>query len=106
VVQSNLYELKEGQLVVNPKRPFPTVPLVNLGEEFRKVSDYNARIKSIPNILELDQLTISGDVHVGSNVTLRGTVIIVANHGSRIDIPDGSILENKVISGNLRILDH
>lgn len=38
VVQSNLYDLKEGQLVVNPKRPFPTVPLVNLGEEFRKVN--------------------------------------------------------------------
>jgi len=30
----------------------------------------------------------------------------VANHGSRIDIPPGSILENKVVSGNLRILDH
>jgi UTP--glucose-1-phosphate uridylyltransferase len=37
---------------------------------------------------------------------LKGTVIIVANHGNRIDIPSGSILENKVVSGNLRILDH
>lgn len=36
----------------------------------------------------------------------QGTVIIVANHGQRIDIPSGSILENKVVSGNLRILDH
>jgi len=106
VVQSNLYELQNGYLVMNPKRPFPTVPLVNLGEEFKKISDYNSRIKSIPDILELDQLTISGDVHIGSGVTLRGTVIIVANYGNRIDIPDGSILENKVISGNLRILDH
>lgn len=106
IVQSNLYELQNGYLIMNPKRPFPTVPLVNLGEEFKKVSDYNRRIKNIPDILELDQLTISGDVYIGSNVTLRGTVIIVANHGNRIDIPDGSILENKVVSGNLRILDH
>jgi UTP--glucose-1-phosphate uridylyltransferase len=30
----------------------------------------------------------------------------VANHGERIDIPDGTVLENKVVSGNLRILDH
>lgn len=51
-------------------------------------------------------MTVSGDVTFGSGVTLAGTVIIVANHGSRIDIPDGAILENKVVSGNLRILDH
>jgi len=106
VVQSNLYDLQNGYLVMNPKRPYPTVPLVNLGEEFKKVSDYSRRIKSIPDILELDQLTVSGDVYIGSKVTLRGTVIIVANHGNRIDIPDGSILENKVVSGNLRILEH
>eukprot|EP00027_Filamoeba_sp_ATCC50430_P000960 CAMPEP_0168555250 /NCGR_PEP_ID=MMETSP0413-20121227/8230_1 /TAXON_ID=136452 /ORGANISM="Filamoeba nolandi, Strain NC-AS-23-1" /LENGTH=501 /DNA_ID=CAMNT_0008586079 /DNA_START=104 /DNA_END=1609 /DNA_ORIENTATION=- len=106
VVQSNLYELQNGYLVMNPKRPYPSVPLVNLGEEFKKVSDYNGRLKTIPDTLELDQLTISGDVYIGANVTLKGTVIIVANHGNRIDIPDGAILENKVISGNLRILDH
>jgi len=106
VVQSNLYNLHDGHLIMSPKRAYPSVPLVNLGAEFKKVSDFQSRFKSIPEILELDQLTISGDVWVGSGVTLKGTVIIVANHGNRIDIPDGSILENKVISGNLRILDH
>jgi hypothetical protein len=29
-------------------------------------------------------------------------VIIVANHGCRIDIPSGAVLEDKVVSGNLR----
>ena len=57
-------------------------------------------------MLELDHLTVSGDVRFGKNVTLKGTVIIIANPGERIDIPMGSILENKVISGNLRVLDH
>ncbi len=37
---------------------------------------------------------------------VQGTVIIIANHGDRIDIPAGAILENKIVSGNLRILDH
>jgi len=32
---------------------------------------------------------------------LRGTVIVVANEGQRIDIPDGCILENRLLSGNL-----
>ncbi len=36
----------------------------------------------------------------------QGTVIIIANHGDRIDIPAGSMLENKIVSGNLRIMDH
>lgn len=39
-------------------------------------------------------------------VCSQGTVIIIANHGEKIDIPQGSILENKIVSGNLRILDH
>eukprot|EP01132_Coremiostelium_polycephalum_P005090 gene5090-6334_t len=105
IVQSNLYSLENGTLVMNKNRPFTSVPLVKLGDNFKKVSDYQARLKGIPDILELDQLTVSGDVTFGPNVILKGTVIIVANHGSRIDIPEGSNFENKVISGNLRILD-
>eukprot|EP01094_Clydonella_sp_ATCC50884_P010703 TRINITY_DN20553_c0_g1_i1.p1 TRINITY_DN20553_c0_g1~~TRINITY_DN20553_c0_g1_i1.p1 ORF type:complete len:514 (-),score=188.05 TRINITY_DN20553_c0_g1_i1:120-1559(-) len=106
IVQSDLYKLRHGSLVRNPQRPFESVPLVKLGETFKKVNQYMSRFKGIPDVLELDHLTISGDVTIGKGVSLRGTVIIVANHGSRIDIPDGAILENKVVSGNLRILDH
>lgn len=106
VVQSNLYSLTRGELVMNPARVFPTVPLVKLGDNFRKVSDYLQRFKGTPDVLELDQLTVSGDVTFGAGVVLKGTVIVVANHGSRIDIPEGAVLENKVVSGNLRILDH
>jgi UTP--glucose-1-phosphate uridylyltransferase len=106
IVQSNLYSLVHGELVMNPQRVFPTVPLVKLGDNFKKVSDYMARLRGIPDVLELDQLTVSGDVTFGAQVVLKGTVIVVANHGSRIDIPEGAVLENKVVSGNLRILDH
>lgn len=106
LVQSDLFSLNHGQLVMNPKRQFQSVPLIKLGTEFAKVKNYHNRFTSIPQILELDHLTVTGDVYFGANVTLKGTVIIVANYGDRIDIPSGSILENKVVSGNLRILDH
>ena len=47
------------------------------------------------------------NLRVPFNLTyFQGTVIIIANHGDRIDIPSGAILENKIVSGNLRILDH
>ena len=49
---------------------------------------------------------MSGDVSLGKDTVLRGTVIIVANEGEGIDLPAGSTLENKIITGNLRILEH
>jgi UTP--glucose-1-phosphate uridylyltransferase len=105
-VQSDLYKLDHGTLVMNPERVFPSVPVVKLGDKYKYVSDYQKRLGGRINIIELDHLTISGDVYLGPNVTLKGTVIIVANEGERIDIPPGSILEDKVVTGNLRILDH
>jgi len=55
-------------------------------------------------MLELDHLTVAGDVWFGRNITLRGTVIIVANEGSRIDLPDGSILDNSEWSAVLQLV--
>jgi len=106
LVMSNLFTLNRGNLVMNSQRSFPTVPLVKLGDSFTKVKDFLKRFQSIPDCLELDSLTVSGDVTFGKGVSLRGTVIIIANHGDRIDVPPGAILENKIVSGNLRILDH
>ncbi|KAI8882145.1 UTP--glucose-1-phosphate uridylyltransferase [Backusella circina FSU 941] len=106
LVTSNLYSLIHGRLEVNPDRMFSNVPLIKLGDHFKKVNDFLTRFKTIPHILELDHLTVTGDVSFGSKVELRGTVIIVANHGEHIDIPSGTILENKVVTGCLRILDH
>lgn len=79
IVQSNLYSLSNGSLVMNPARyedfssvilfmahlnhfifslslslshrQFPTVPLVKLGEHFNKVENYKKRFKSIPDML-------------------------------------------------------
>jgi len=106
IIQSDLYSTQHGTLVMNPNRPFPSVPIVKLGIKFKNVSDYQRRLGGKVNIIELDQLTISGDVTLGRDVVLKGTVIIVANDGCRIDIPNGSVLEDKVVTGNLRVLDH
>ena len=71
LVQSNLYQLQRGSLSRNPARPFDTVPLIKLGEHFKKVNNYLSRFKGIPNVLELDHLTVSGDVTIGKDVTLK-----------------------------------
>lgn len=107
LVMSNLYSLRNGTLEMSPLRMFPSTPLVKLGDNhFAKVKEFLKRFETIPDLLELDHLTVSGDVTFGRGVSLKGTVIIIANHGDRIDIPSGANLENKIVSGNLRILDH
>ena len=37
IIMSNLYSLRNGSLVMNPLRSFPSVPLCKLGTEFKKV---------------------------------------------------------------------
>lgn len=105
LVKSDLYTLRHGQLVMDPNR-FGPAPLIKLGNDFKKVSAFQSRIPSIPKILELDHLTITGAVNLGRGVVCKGTVIIVATEGQTIDVPPGSILENVVVQGSLRLLEH
>merc|ERR1711939_1052007 len=106
LIKSDLYELSGGALVMNPDRMFLSTPVIKLGDAFKKVAAFQKRFKTIPSLLELDHLTISGDVSFGRGTVLRGTVIIVANDGSKIELPDGTTLENKLVTGQLSLLDH
>ncbi|KZT04671.1 UTP--glucose-1-phosphate uridylyltransferase [Laetiporus sulphureus 93-53] len=105
LIKSDIYSLEHGQLVINENRMFGTTPVIKLGDHFKKIAQFQKRFKKIPKIIELDHLTVTGDVYFGRNVTLRGTVIVVANEGQRIDIPDGCILENRLLSGNLTMTE-
>jgi len=112
LLQSNLFTVdpRNGHLPLNPKRDlasFPDLPVVKFSkQDLSNISQYQKRFPSLPDILELEHLTVSGDVFFGSGVTLRGTIIIVAEFGSTINIPDGTTLENKIVTGHLNILDH
>eukprot|EP00603_Paraphysomonas_imperforata_P010100 CAMPEP_0114462394 /NCGR_PEP_ID=MMETSP0104-20121206/6806_1 /TAXON_ID=37642 ORGANISM="Paraphysomonas imperforata, Strain PA2" /NCGR_SAMPLE_ID=MMETSP0104 /ASSEMBLY_ACC=CAM_ASM_000202 /LENGTH=308 /DNA_ID=CAMNT_0001635271 /DNA_START=175 /DNA_END=1101 /DNA_ORIENTATION=+ len=110
LIQSNIFSILHGALHLNPSLIAMPLPIVKLGKEFTDIDDYMRRIPTqqqhTANIAELEHLTIAGDVFIGKNVTLKGTVIIIAVDGSVIMIPDGSVLVDKVVTGNLRILDH
>jgi hypothetical protein len=36
----------------------------------------------------------------------KGSVVIMADTSGRINIPDGTVLENKILSGTLQIDEH
>ncbi|TFK44838.1 UTP-glucose-1-phosphate uridylyltransferase [Crucibulum laeve] len=105
LIKSDIYSVKHGQLLMSENRIFGTVPVIKLGDHFKNIHQFQKRFKQIPQIIELDHLTVSGDVYFGRDVVLRGTVIIVANEGQHIEIPDGCTLENRLVSGNLNITE-
>ncbi|MDH5560558.1 MAG: UTP--glucose-1-phosphate uridylyltransferase [Deltaproteobacteria bacterium] len=102
LIQSNLFILDGGVLKRNQSRHFENLPLIRLGEFYRTIDDYKKRISMIPDILELDHLTVVGDVYFGKKTKLCGNVILVCERGE-LHIPDQSFLENKVMTGNIRI---
>ncbi|KAJ8460277.1 hypothetical protein OPV22_033203 [Ensete ventricosum] len=99
LVQSDLYTLVDGFVIRNKARTNPSNPSIELGPEFKKVANFLSRFKSIPSIVELDSLKVSGDVWFGEGVVLKGNVSITAKSGVKLEISDGAVLENKVING-------
>ncbi|CAH2055222.1 unnamed protein product [Thlaspi arvense] len=99
LVQSDLYTLVDGFVTRNSARTNPSNPSIELGPEFKKVANFLSRFKSIPSIVELDSLKVSGDVSFGSSVVLKGKVTVTAKSGVKVEIPDGAVVENKDING-------
>lgn len=99
LVQSDLYTLNDGFVTRNPARANPSNPSIDLGPEFKKVSSFLGRFKSIPSIIDLDSLKVTGDVWFGAGVTLKGKVTIAAKSGVKLEIPDGKVIADKEING-------
>ncbi|EUB60986.1 UTP--glucose-1-phosphate uridylyltransferase [Echinococcus granulosus] len=99
LLRSNLFTLVFGSLVISPRRLSSSLPIVDLDHHFQSVQDLQLRIPFVPSMVNLSHLTLSGDVRFGPN----GTVKIIAKDKEQLDIPGGSVLENKVVTGSLRV---
>ncbi|KAM0887446.1 hypothetical protein ACQ4PT_029023 [Festuca glaucescens] len=104
LVQSDLYTLVDGFVTRNSARTDPSNPSIELGPEFKKVGSFLGRFKSIPSIVELNSLKVSGDVWFGSGIVLKGKVTITAKPGVKLEIPDGAVIENKVSFAKIHTL--
>ncbi|ADM11163.1 UTP glucose 1 phosphate uridyltransferase 1 [Encephalitozoon intestinalis ATCC 50506] len=102
LVESNLFVEKNGTLQLHPSRVPRACPVVKLeGENFSKIESYEKCFKGIPDILELDHLTVSGNITFGKNVVLKGTIIVLVDEKKEIYVPDGSVLEDEILHGHL-----
>ncbi|KAK6162787.1 hypothetical protein DH2020_002628 [Rehmannia glutinosa] len=101
ISESDLYTFTEGSLTRNTARENPADPPIELGPVFENVNEFHRRFKSIPSVIGLDSLKVTGDVWFGTGVTLKGKVSIHARPGMKIVIPDGTVLENKIITSQV-----
>ncbi|KAL5268322.1 hypothetical protein ACHWQZ_G002251 [Mnemiopsis leidyi] len=58
LVMSNLYNLEDGVIAMSPDRQFPSTPLIKLGPDFKRIQSFLKRFQTIPDLLELDHLTV------------------------------------------------
>lgn len=67
---------------------------------FAQVQEYLTRFESIPDMLELDHLTVSGDVTFGKNVSLKVSAqsILISSERIRGEYGDTHWLTFKIIT--------
>ncbi|KAH0794271.1 UTP--glucose-1-phosphate uridylyltransferase family protein [Histomonas meleagridis] len=100
LMRSDLYIKHENsELLLNPKRTTSGLPAVSLGKEFQRIEDFEKRIKCPPSIYNLKKLVVEGDVIFGKNIVLEGDVIIKAENGKKLVLPDGLVLKDCTYNG-------
>jgi UTP--glucose-1-phosphate uridylyltransferase len=94
VLRSDAYELTDDRRVVLVEERDGRIPLVDLGDNFKLLRDFEERFEhGPPSLRACDRLSVSGDVAFGRDVTVRGTVAIEHSGEGRLVIEDGAVLE-------------
>ncbi|KAA6400665.1 MAG: UTP-glucose-1-phosphate uridylyltransferase [Streblomastix strix] len=91
-------------LHVSKKRNFhTTTPSISLGPFYSTITDLQKRCPHIPSLVDMEGLTVVGDVSFGSGVCIKGQVAVVAPTGQKLILPPGSVLDNVTVCGGLDI---
>ena len=107
-LMSNLYvwDRSEACLMVSPLRSIPSLPEISLNQFYLRFDDFIQRFPFIPDITQLESLTIDGDVCFSSGIQLVGKIVIHADDGNKLMLPENTILSNVIVRGTLVILKY
>ena len=96
LVQSNLFNLEGGRLVRNEERKIPHLPEIKFGNPLDKVEEFQKCFSTIPDLLELESLEVSGKVCFKGATSLKGKVKL-NGIGKAIHVEEGAQLEDQSI---------
>lgn len=98
LVGSNLFNLSEGQLKRNPKRKSKHLPVIRLGEFLQKIERFQSCLPVIPDLVDLEDLKVEGNVRFQGKVSLKGKVHLNGLNKTLI-LPSGTVLDNENLQG-------
>ncbi|KAI6191880.1 UTP--glucose-1-phosphate uridylyltransferase [Aphelenchoides bicaudatus] len=87
-----------GTLRLNPERSSPQAPIVHLSAKYEYVDEFLKHFPYIPDMLELETLTVKGDVFFGQNIKLK-----VRIHGNVTIEGDGQLPDGTTIEGQYTV---
>ena len=94
LVQSNLFSLNNGKLVRNSQRKSASLPLVELGDKLQELENFQNCFPVIPDLIELEELKIDGNVRFKGTSSLKGKVHLKGMREELI-ISEGEHLANE-----------
>jgi UTP--glucose-1-phosphate uridylyltransferase len=96
LAQSNIFNLDDGRLVRNKVRKISSLPIITFGNTLRQVDAFQKCFSTIPDLLELEALDITGQVRFEGIAYLKGKVGLNGN-SKPIIIESGRKIENESI---------
>ena len=98
LVRSNLFTLNKGQLKINPQRKSQYLPKIELGEFLQNIENFQKSLPIIPDLVDLEELKIKGDVRFEGTACLKGKVHLEGLKKALI-LPSGVVIADKNLQG-------
>ena len=96
LVRSNLFTLNKGQLKINPQRK--PLPKIELGEFLQNIENFQNSFPIIPDLVDLEELKIKGDVRFEGTASLKGKVHLEGLKKALI-LPSGVVIADESLQG-------
>jgi len=98
LVRSNLFTLNKGQLKINPQRKSQYLPKIELGEFLQNIENFQNSLPIIPDLVDLEELKIKGDVRFEGTACLKGKVYLEGLKKALI-LPSGVVIADESLQG-------
>lgn len=92
LLRSGLFTYSNGVFQATAKDE-GALPIISLGDHFKKISEFEKRFPQIPEISGLKSLKVEGNLYFGKSIVLEGNVVIKTETLDKpVKVPDGAHL--------------